>query len=98
MLVELKQVEVFVEPNDILTQAIQEGDLTVDYIVRECISEESVEVVLDAVDNDDILDYVESHNLDVESISYSQVSRTINEFSETDRAKILWQLLKCQEV
>ena len=98
MLVELKQVEVFIEPKNILTQALEEGDISVDYIIRECISEESVEVVLDAVDNDDILDYVESHDLDVEAISYSQVSRTINEFSETDRAKILWQLLKCKEV
>jgi len=97
MLVELRQVEVFVEPNDILTQALEEGDISVDRVIQECITEEGVETILDAVDNDDIREYVEKYELDLEINTYSQVSRAINEFSDIDKANLLWQLLKCKE-
>ena len=97
MLVELRQVEVFVEPNEILTQALEEGDISVDRVIQECITEEGVETVLDAIDNDDIREYVEKYDLDLEINTYHQVSRAIQEFSDEDKSKLLWQLLKCKE-
>ncbi len=98
MLVELKDVEVFIEPNDILTQALEERDISIDHVIRECISEEGVESVLDAVDNDDIRDYVEKYNLDIEIDVYDKVARALKEFSQPQKAQLLWQLLKCEEV
>ena len=98
MLVELRQVEVFVEPNDIISQALEEGDISVDHVIRECISEEGVETVLDSIDNDDIRDYVERYDLDIEIDVYDQVSRAVKEFSQPQKAQLLWQLLKCEEV
>jgi len=97
MLVELRQVEVFVEPNDILTQALEEGDISVDRVIQECLTEEGVETILDAVDNDDIRDYVEKYDLDLEINTLHQVVRAVAEFSDDDKAKLLWQLLKCKE-
>ena len=98
MLIELKDVEVFIESNEILTQAIEEGDISIDHVIRECISEEGVESVLDAVDNDDIRDYVEKYNLDIEIDVYDKVARALKEFSQPQKAQLLWQLLKCEEV
>ena len=98
MLVELREVEVFVEPNDILTQALQEGDLSVDKVIQECISEEGVEAVLDAVDNADISNYCNQHNIDVEVDTYAQIFEVVNNFTKQEKAMLLWQLLKCKEV
>ena len=97
MLVELKDVEVFIEPNEILTQALEEGDISIDHVIRECINEEGVETVLDSIDNNDIRDYIEKYDLDIELDVYDQVARAVSEFSEDDKAKLLWQLLKCKE-
>jgi hypothetical protein len=98
MLVELRDVEVFIEPQDILSKALQEGDLTVDQAIYECVSEEGVERVLDAIDNDDIRGYVERYDLDLELDTFAQVARAVSTFSQEDKAKLLWLLLKCQEV
>ncbi len=96
MLVELKDVEVFIEPQDILTQALEEGDLAIDRVIGDCISEEGVEALLDAVDNDDILDYVERYKLDDEQYNYSKVVNIIKNFNQQEQALILWQILKCE--
>ena len=100
MLIELQQVEVFIEPNDILIKALEEGDISIDRVISECINEEGAEAVLDAIDNHDIKDYVEKYELhqDVDIDMYEQVLQTIKEFSQTDKAKLLWQLLNCKEV
>ncbi len=97
MLVELKDVEVFIEPNEILTQALEEGDLAVDRVIQDCLTEEGVESVLDAVDNNDIRDYVEKYDLDIEIDVYDQVARAVKEFTQEQKAQLLWQLLKCEE-
>ena len=98
MLVELRDVEVHIEPELILTQALDDGDLIVDTVIRECISVGGDECVLDAIDNDDILKYVKEYDLDIEINMYDRVLRAVAEFTEIDRAKLLWQLLKCKEV
>jgi len=95
MLVELRDVEVHIEPEFILTQALEDGDLTVDTVIRECITEGGNKCVLDALDNDDILNYVKEYDLDIEIDMYDRVIRAVAEFTEMDRAKLLWQLLKC---
>jgi len=98
MLIELRDVEVHIEPELILTQALEDGELTVDSVIRECITEGGDECVLDAIDNDDILDYVKEYDLDIKIDMYDRVLRAVAEFTDTDRAKLLWQILKCQEV
>jgi len=97
MLVELKEVEVFIEPTEILTQALVDGDITVNTIVKECIIEEDYESVLDAVDNSDIINYVKEYDLDIEINNYDFVLRSIKEFPQSHKAQLLWHLLKCEE-
>ena len=98
MLVELRQVEVYIEPNDILTQALEEGDISVDRVIQECITEEGVETILDAVDNDDIREYVEKYGLDLEiNTTLDQVTKAVIYFNQTEKAKLLWLLLRCED-
>ena len=99
MLIELRDVEVFVEPDDILIKALEEGDISVDRVIRECINEDGAEAVLDAIENYDIKDYAEKHELhpDEEIDQYERILQSLQELSQTDKARLLWQLLKCQE-
>jgi len=98
MLVELRDVEVHIEPNNILTQALQEGDININTLIYECMNEEGAESVLDAVDNSDITDYCKKYELGIELDTYNQIITAIKELSESEKALILWHLLKCGEV
>ena len=94
MLVELRDVEVHIEPETILTQAIQEGDISTDILISECISNDGVEKVLDAIDNDDIIDYSKRYALADELPNLDEIVLGVRELNQTDKAKLLWLLLK----
>ena len=92
MLYELRDVEVYIEPDEVLTKALEEGDLTIDTMVRECISEDGVDSVLDAVDNSDITDYCERLEL-IPEINFQQISSTLHRLDQNEKAKLMWLLL-----
>jgi len=94
MLIELQDVEVHIEPRDILIQALRDGDITVDSVIYECTSEESVTAVLDALDKDDIEEYVEEHGIASSYADLSSIIRGLRILNEDDKAKVLWILLK----
>ena len=54
MLVELKYVEVEIEADEILFQALRDGGLSVDDAVRICEEEAGTQEVLDSIDDEDI--------------------------------------------
>ncbi len=97
MLVEIREVEVHIQPETILTQALQEGDLTVDRVIQECIAEDGLESVLDSVDNNDIMNYITEYDLDIELNAYEQITRALVELNQSQKAQLLWHLLKCEE-
>ena len=94
MLVELRDVEVHVEPETILVQALEEGDISVDAIIRECISQDGADVVLDAIDNDDITSYSKRYGLADELPKLDEIILGVRELDQEDKAKLLWILLK----
>jgi len=94
MLVELRDVEVYVEPEEILTKALEEGDLSVDTVVRECIINDGVEDVLDSVDNSDITAYCEKHNIMDLAQGFEMVMETVPTITQEQKAQLLWLLLK----
>ena len=96
MLVELRDVEVHIEPETVLTQAIQEGDISIDTIIRECINEDGVESILDAVNNEDICEYAQKYHIELGINSVLQITMAVHKLSDEDKAKVLWQLLKCE--
>ncbi len=94
MLIELRDVEVHIEPETVLTQALQEGDISLDTIVRECINEDGADAVLDAVDNSDIESYSKRFGITDELPNLDEIALGLRELDQTDKAKILWLLLK----
>jgi len=94
MLVELRDVEVHIEPETVLTQALQEGDISTDTVVRECIDQDSANAVLDAVDNSDIESYCKRYGLADVLPKYDEIVLGLRGLANEDKAKILWLLLK----
>jgi len=94
MLVELRDVEVHIEPETVFTQAIQEGDITTDTVVRECIDQDGADAVLDAVDNSDIESYCKRYALADVLPKYDEIVLGLRGLANEDKAKILWLLLK----
>ena len=98
MLVELKQVEVYIEPQEILQQALQDYDLSITDVVDICIEESSEDTVLEAIENDVIKQYCYDKDINIELKYFDQISEAVKEFSSTEKAMLLWQLLQCKEV
>ena len=94
MLVELKYVEAHIEPEQILIQAIQEADISVESVVRACIEEEGADAVLEAFDHEVIKQFCYDKDINIELKYYDQISAVVKEFNTTEKAMLLWQLLK----
>ena len=94
MLVELKDVAVHFEPQEILTQAIQDYDLSVTDVVNICIEEESVDTVLEVINNEDIKSYCHDKDINIDLDYFPQICEAIKEFTSAEKAQLLWQLLK----
>ena len=96
MLVALRELEIEIEPVNIFIQAIRDGELTMSDIVNISHDEEGEESLLDEIDNDAIKAYCKEYDLNIELNSYEQVSRAIDDFTQQDKALLLWQLLRCE--
>jgi len=94
MLVELKYVEAHIEPEQILIQAIQEADISVESVVRACIEEEGADAVLEAFDHEVIKQFCYDKDINIELKYYDQISAAVQEFTIQEKAMLLWQLLK----
>jgi len=91
----LREVEVHIEPDEILSQALKEGDLDVRSVVRECIYEESAEAVLDCIEHDEIERYCQRHELGLAN-DFETIVAALKQLSNLEKAKLLWLLLKCE--
>ena len=94
MLVELKYVEAHIEPEQILIQAIQEADISVESVVRACIEEEGADAVLEVISADVIKQYCYDKDINIELQYFDQISDAIKEFTTQEKAMLLWQLLR----
>ena len=94
MLVELKYVEAHIEPEQILIQAIQEADISVESVVRACIEEEGADAVLEVISADVIKEYCIQKDINIELQYFDQISDAIKEFTTQEKAMLLWQLLR----
>jgi hypothetical protein len=96
MLIELRDVEVYVEPDEILKKALEEGDLSVDKVVRACIYEENAEAVLDAVEHCDIEHYCKRHDIGTTVVDFETIASALRNLTQLEKAQLLWLLLKCE--
>jgi len=79
-----------------MTKALEEGDLSINTLVRECISNDGVDSILDAVDNSDITDYCERLEL-IPPVDFTQISTTIRSLNQDEKAKLIWLLLTAEK-
>jgi len=93
MLVELKSVEAYIQPEEILKQALQEGDISIKRVIEICEEEDGEESILDEINNDKIRAYCKRYDLNISLDSYRQVVSVVDEFTHQEKALLLWHLL-----
>ena len=94
MLVELKDVEVHIEPTEVVQQALEDHDIYADELITMCIDHESAEYVLESIDNEKIKEYCINHEINIELKYFEQISEAVKDFTIQEKALLLWQLLK----
>ncbi|WP_415251554.1 hypothetical protein [Sulfurimonas sp.] len=68
-----------------LTQALQDYDLSVKDLLNICIDEESVDTVLEAIKNEDIKAYYYSRDINIELKYFEQISEAVKEFTRAEK-------------
>ena len=91
MLIELRDVEVHIELIEVLQQALQDYYLSI-------TDASSVSEVLATIDNDDIEQYCINNKLSAHLLTLDDIATALPSLTQTDKAKLLWLLLKCEEV
>jgi len=92
MLVELKYVEVEIEIEDIFSQAIRDGDLTIRDAVSICEDESDTEEILDLIRDEDIQQYCDTKGIELEC-DLEMMTKNLKRLSAEERASLLWHLL-----
>jgi len=92
MLVELKYVEVEIEPDDILIRALSNGDLSISDAVSICEEEAGSQEVLDSIDDEDIQKYCNDKELELEC-DFEMMARNLKGLSQEERASLLWIII-----
>ena len=92
MLVELKYVEVEIEPDDILIRALSNGDLSISDAVSICEEEAGTQEVLDSIDDEDIQKYCNDKELELEC-NFESMAKNLKGLSQEERAQLLWFII-----
>ena len=92
MLVELKYVEVEIEADEILFQALRDGDLSVDDAVRICEEEAGTKEVLDSIADEDIKIYCDTKGIELK-VSFEDMAKNLKSLSQEERSKLLWFII-----
>ena len=94
MLVELKYVEVEIEPEEILSQALRDGDLSVKDALSLCEDEVDMQDILEDLspDGDDLQQYCNTKNIELE-VDFEDMVRSLKNLTQEQRASLLWFII-----
>jgi len=92
MLIELRDVEVYVEPDDILIRALSNGDLSISDAVSICEEEAGASEILESIDDEDIQKYCNDKELELEC-DFEMMAKNLKGLSQEERAKLLWFII-----
>ena len=94
MLVELRDVEVYVEPDDILKQALQDGDISVRDTLSLCEDEVGMQDMLEelAPDGDDIQQYCNRKKIELE-YDFEEIVKSLKVLTQKERASLMWFII-----
>jgi len=92
MLVTLRDVEVYVEPEEIIFQSLSDGDIPVRDIVAMCQEEAGTEEVLKSIEDRDIQVYCDTKGIELKC-DLNMIIKNIRILSREERASLLWELM-----
>ena len=98
MLIELQEVEAHINPTEVVQQALEHRDIYADELISICIDHESTDYVLESIDDEKIKQYCIDKDLNLDEMYFAQISEAVKVFTTEEKAKLLWLLLKCEEV
>ena len=92
MLVTLRDVEVYVEPEEIIFQSLNDGDISVRNVVAMCQEEAGTEEVLKSIEDRDIQVYCDTKGIELKC-NLKMIIKNIRILSKEERASLLWELM-----
>ena len=92
MLVELRDVEVYIEPDEILSKALRDGDLSIYDAISICGEEADAEEILKNLDDEDIQQYCDTKGIELEC-NFEMMAKNLKDLSDEERASLLWFLI-----
>ena len=92
MLIELRDVEVYVEPDDILSQALSNGNLSISDVINICEEEADAEEILQNIDDEDIQQYCNKYSIKVKC-DFEMMANSLKHLSQEERASLLWFII-----
>lgn len=92
MLIELKYVEVEIEPEEIIFKSLSEGDIPVRDVVYMCLEEAGTEEVLKCIEDSNIQEYCENKGIELEC-SFETIVKNLKKLSQEQRASLLWFII-----
>ena len=73
---------------------LKKYDVSIDTVVKICISKDSVEVVLETISHEDIRSYCYKREINIELNYFSQICDAVKEFTASEKTQLLLQLIK----
>ena len=92
MLIELRDVEAYVEPDEILHQALNDGDLSIGDVVSICEAEADADEILRNIDDEDIQQYCNDKGIELDC-SFDMMVKSLKDLSQEQRASLLWFII-----
>ena len=92
MLIELRDVEVYVEPDDILSKALCDGDLSIRDAISICEEEAGAQEILENIDDNDIQQYYKDKSIQIE-YDFEMIANSLKYLSQEERASLLWFII-----
>ena len=92
MLIELRDVEVYVEPDDILYKALSNAELSVEDVINIIENEADAEEILKNIDDEDIQQYCKDKSIEIE-YDFEMMVKSLKDLSQEQRASLLWFII-----
>ncbi len=92
MLIELRDIEAYVEPDDILQQALRDGDLSGRDTINILQEDMLIDDILDEFDPIDILAFCKKNEIKQE-LDFEEIVDSLQELSKEEKKEIIWKII-----
>lgn len=93
MIIELRDIEAYIEPQDIIYQALREREIELDNIIGICSDEYGVDRVLESFGIDELLEYC-SKDKSYSKHIFDLFLESLKSYDREKKAQVLLEVLK----